>query len=496
MSGFLHKVFGTKEGDGMQPKEAVSYSIAGLGQNLICGLVGSYLVYYMTNGLLIPSVTVGFIMLAARLFDAFNDPIMGSIVDFTRSKYGKCRPYLLFMPIPIAILTVALFLPMPTDAKGHATTLGIALVTSIYIIWGIAYTIVDVPYWGLATSMTNDTNQRGVVLTVARLFCTIGGGAIALFVPLITGGFLKPFTNSDGEIAEGLEQSAAHALTKNYVWIAVVIVVLALPTFYLGFKYTKERYYSNEKPKTLGHNLKLLGKNKPLLLIILSGVLGGGKSLYIYSGIFFAQYALADVAFLGMKGVQLVTVITLSVIPGGLAASVLTPYFTKKFGKKNTYIYSHLFGAVVMFIMYFVGWRSSGALVFSLIGLILVGIPYGFGNIISYAMIADTVDYLELETGERGEGICFACQTFINKIGMALGAAFACFGLAIAKINPADASTFTLHGKNVLFLVTVLIPAVSMALTAVPLFFYKFDEKAQAEAVRRIEERKKATSNE
>ena len=108
--GFLHKLFGTRPGDDFQPKEALSYSIAGFGQNLVCGLVGSYITYYFTNALLVPAVTVGLIMLFTRLFDAFNDPIMGTIVDHTRTKYGKCRPYLKYMPIPIAIMTVLLTL--------------------------------------------------------------------------------------------------------------------------------------------------------------------------------------------------------------------------------------------------------------------------------------------------------------------------------------------------------------------------------------------------
>ncbi|NLL56073.1 MAG: MFS transporter [Clostridiales bacterium] len=493
MTALLHKIFGTDPNDteGMQPKEALSYSLAGLGQNLICGLVGSYISYYFTNGLLIAPYTVGIIMLIVRIFDAANDPIMGSIIDRTRSKHGKCRPYLLWMPIPIAISTVTLFLPLSPSATSTVWTMSI-----LYLFWSVLYTIVDVPYWGLASAMTSDTNKRGTMLTVARLFCTVGGGIISILVPNISGFWIRNYTDASGAIIKGMEADAAAALRANYWWLAIIIVIIATPTFFIGFKYTKERYYNEGDVRSLGQNLKLVFKNKPLMLIVLSGILGSGRMLYMYSGIYFAQYNLTamNVSFLGWQGTGLFTIITLSLVPGGLIASLLVPWCTKKWGKRNTFVWSHIFGAVVMFIMYFVGWRSSAGLIINLAGLVLLGIPQGFGNIISYAMIADSVDYLEWKEGERAEGICFAMQTFINKIGMAIGATISCFGLGWAGINAVDANTFTLGGNerglNIIFIVSVLIPAISMLLAAVPLFFYDFDEKKQALAVAEIAKRK------
>ncbi|MEG1529490.1 MAG: glycoside-pentoside-hexuronide (GPH):cation symporter, partial [Clostridia bacterium] len=499
MSGLVHKLFGTTPGDGnVQPKEAFAYSFAGLGQNLICGLVGSFVSYYFTNGLLMAPATVGIIMLVVRIFDALNDPIMGSIVDRTRTKHGKCRPYLMWMPIPIAIFTVLLFLPLPPSTMST-----IAIATTIYVIWSVVYTIVDVPYWGLATSMTDDTNKRGSILMVARLFCTVGAGVISLMVPQISGLWIKDYVDASGAIIKGMEGAAAAALRSNYWWLALILVVIAVPTFFIGYKFTKERYYSDSKPPTLKQNVKYLVKNKPLMLIVLSGVLGAARTLYMYSGIYVAQYNLTQVlpgGFMGMTGVGLFTLITIAVIPGGLIASLMVPWCTKKFGKKNTFIWSHIFGAVVLFIMYFCGWQKDWALIINLIGLVLVGIPQGFANIISYAMIGDTVEYLELKTGERAEGICFAMQTLINKMGMAIGAAISCFGLAWAHIDANIASTQTIAGNeaglNLFFLISVLIPAVSMLLCAIPLFFYKFNEKEQHAAIIEIAERKERVNNE
>ena len=119
----LHKLFGTTPGKGVQPKEAVAYSVTGIGQNFICTIVGSYLTVFLTDALLFGAdgvmigsmkgvMAVAWLMLATRIFDAFNDPIMGSVVDKTRTKWGKCRPYLKWMAIPIGITTILCFLPI------------------------------------------------------------------------------------------------------------------------------------------------------------------------------------------------------------------------------------------------------------------------------------------------------------------------------------------------------------------------------------------------
>ena len=166
--------------------------------------------------------------------------------------------------------------------------------------------------------------------------------------------------------------------------------------------------------------------------------------VYTYTGgLYFAKYVLNN------EG--LYSLITLLVVPGGLVASLLVPWMTKKFTKKWSYIAVHVLGAVVMFAMYFIGYDAPWKLVVCAIGLVLLGIPQGVNNIITYAMIGDTVDYLEWKTGERAEGICFAMQTFINKIGMALGAFIGVFSYSWAGINPAMSPAISEDGKGLLW---------------------------------------------
>lgn len=501
INDMLHKVYGTKPGDGLQPKEAVAYAVTGFGQNLICTIIGSYLTIFMTDALLFGSVekgdifgsitgamAVAFLMLGCRVFDALNDPIMGSIVDRTRTKWGKCRPYLKWMAIPIAVMTIICFFPF-LPAKTLST---FVIISVVYVLWSVVYTVADVPYWGLSTCMTNDTIVRGNLLTVTRLVCTLGAGIVTVGVPIITSAVTAKYkyTAADG-VAEALIGTVkpefidanANTLKWTYFICAAVFVVIAIPMFYYGFNNTKERFTSTDTPPSLGHNLKLLFKNKELLLVVLSGILGGARMVYTYTGgLYFAKYVLNN------EG--LYSLITLLVVPGGLVASLLVPWMTKKFTKKWAYIAVHVLGAVVMFAMYFIGYDAPWKLVVCAIGLVLLGIPQGVNNIITYAMIGDTVDYLEWKTGERAEGICFAMQTFINKIGMALGAFIGVFSYSWAGINPAMSPAISEEGKGLLWNILILAGALSMVGTIIPMLFYTITEKKQQQMVAEIAERK------
>ncbi len=495
-SSFLHKLFGTTPGQGVQPKEAVAYSVCGFGQNFICTIIGSYLTIFMTDALLFGAdgVTVGtatgamavaYLMLATRVFDAFNDPIMGSIVDKTRTKWGKCRPYLKWMAIPIGITTLVCFCPF---FQARSTTTFV-VISVVYVIWSMVYTVADVPYWGLSTCLTNDTEVRGKILTVSRLACTLGAGIVTVFVPVIVDAVTKKYKiqNAAGQWVldpQYIEQNAS-TLKWTYFICAAVLVVVAMPLFFYGFKNTKERFQSTEEVPSFGHNIKLLFKNKELLLLVLSGILGGARTVYTYTGgLYFAKYAL--------KNESLYSIITLLVVPGGLVASVLVPYLSKKFTKKKTYIFVHILGGITMLVMYLVGYDKPWKLIVCAIGLIILGIPQGVNNIITYAMIGDTVDYLEWKTGERAEGICFAMQTLMNKIGMAVGAFIGVFSYDWVGINPAasDGVYITAQGETMLWNLLILSGVISMFACAVPMFFYKLTEKRQKEMVAEIEERK------
>lgn len=474
---FLCKMMGTdpKKPEEMQPKEVLSYSVAGLGQNIICQLVTTFFMIYMTDVAGVSALWLAWMFLAARLFDAFNDPVMGTFVDMTKSKWGKMRPYLKFSPIPIAVLTVLLFTSFNWGPKAQ-----FAYSTVIYLMWGIAYTSVDVPYWGLSSSMTSDTEKRNTLLTIARLFCTIGSGLVSVVIPIV----------ADKKFGK-----------ENLVWIylvcAFVSVLIALPTFWIGFKNTKERFYDETSKASLKENLSLLFKNKPILIMILVGVLGGLRTIYMTTAYYYATY--------NLRSTSLASVIFLLVVPGGLAATLLTPVLSKKFGKKTIFLWSHIIGGILLVVLYFIGLQSNGTSTASQVAfyiiIILAGIPSGFSNILTYSMIADSIDYLEDKTGKRAEGICFSMQTFISKIGMALTAfvtlmVLGSFGydeIAVEDLTEdiINSAAFQEVVKGN-WMATTLLCGLSMFACAIPLFFYTFTEKRQVEAVARVLARKKA----
>ena len=600
-----HKLFGTYPGDGeMQPKEGIAYSLCGFGQNLICTIIGSYLTVFMTDAIGYGALAVALLMLFARIYDALNDPIMGSIVDRTRTPWGKCRPYLKWMAIPVSVVTILCFLPWYPNNPG-----GFAAMSIMYIIWGMVYTVCDVPYWGLNSRMSNDTFRRGNLLTIARLLCTAGAGIVTIVVPQVTsamtgdlqteinayqsivsqiqfavdsegGAIIVPdladvdgdenttedfYLNFDADrtgtfknitanygtlenfiLTEFGENSAVYSAwlaagetyaeydsellggkaytewTGNdlqtildgtlenkqtdlgyiYFIAAIICVAIGAPLFLVGFKGTKERAseLDNENVPSLKHNLSLLFKNKPLMLIVISGILGAARMVFTYTGgLYFCKYVLDSVNFIGMHGEGLYTLVTIAIVPGGLIASLLVPYLTKKIGKKQSYIWTNIAGGLALLVAFIVGisidrgdYTSTATLVIALLAIVISGIPSGLTNIVSYAMIGDTIEYLELKTGERAEGICFAMQTFINKIGMAVGAFIGVMGYYLAGVTANNPGALDASGKDVMWIMLMLVAALSFILSAIPIFFYKFNEKEQQEAVAEIKRRKEA----
>jgi|SRR5690554_135630 len=159
----------------MTKKEIASYGVAGLGQNIVYLFSSTFLAIYYTDVFKISPVIVGVLVLTARVWDACNDFIMGVIVDNTRTKWGKLRPYLLIAPIPIAILTVLTF-----TAPDLTSSLKIVYIFVTYILWGMAYTLGDVPYWGLQAAMSHDSKERTKLITFTRLMTMIGTAIVLL----------------------------------------------------------------------------------------------------------------------------------------------------------------------------------------------------------------------------------------------------------------------------------------------------------------------------
>lgn len=436
-------------------REKVFYGIGGLGENMIFALSSTFLLPFFTDVLGIGAGVAGTIFLIARIWDAINDPIMGTLVDKTKTRWGKMRPYLLFAALPVCILTILSFC-VPDIGRTQKTVYAVI----VYILWGMAFTICDIPYNGLSSTLSSSTTERTKLLSFSKILVAIGTGIPVLLVPLM----VPLFGGGDG--------------AKGYLITTILISVVGMGLFLFAFFGTKERVHTTGEKITVGKIFKTTVKNKPLLLLVSSGILASLRYLPQSAGMYFATYNLGNQAFFTILG---------AVIIGSTIFSImLTPLLLKKLSKRDLYVYSSIFGAVVAFIMYFVGYQSIPVIC---ILLFLECLPIGIFNILLPAMIADSVDYGEWKTGQRTEGVCFAGSSFIFKVTSGLTAFIT--GIVLSAVGFVEGQPTqtdeVLHG---IFLLVTILPAIGGLLCCIPMMFYKFTEDVQRQAVAEIEKRK------
>jgi Na+/melibiose symporter-like transporter len=322
-------------------------------------------------------------------------------------------------------------------------------------------------------------NERNRFLSTARIGSTIGGIVPTLLVPVLR--------NSIG-------------ITKGYFVSGLIFAVFGSMISLLAFFGTKERVEQPAKEKvSVGEVVSAYVKNKPLILLIVASVLGSAMLMAQTSGSYLATYLIKNSGVIPKGTVQ--TAMTVAIGAGMMIAMLLMPVLRKKFSLKAIYIGSALFGAAVHGVIYLVGYDNF----YLLLALLAVaGLPLGIFNVITYAMVADSVDYLEWKTGRRSEGVCFASQTFISKLTAGISTLITSFVLkavdfqeprevldaatGLMKDVPVDQSETVLSG---MFIMVTVIPMVSLALCAIPMIFNDYSgkkkEKIQKELAARRE---------
>lgn len=486
-------------------RERICFTVGAFGRSGIYTLMSMFTLVFFQNGAGLTLSQGTTIILIGRIFDAVNDPVMGMIVDRTKSKWGKMRPYLLYSPVPIAICTVLLF--TAPFADGSTAAFIWALVT--YILWGVAFTIQDVPFWGLSSVITPLESERTSFISTARLGSTFGGILPALLIPI-------------------LYQSNMGYTTGFFVG-ALIFAVLGCGLSILIFFVSKERVPKMDHTPSFKETFVVLGKDKLLILVIFASVLGStmvtanqcadyiGNYLIIqnytdFSKIFAdaAQTTLVPnvdaaaaysfpYAFTIPRG-TIVTTLTIAIGVGMVPAMAIFPMLRKKFSLKQIYIGSAIFGLIVHALCYVVfSMNITNINIFLLwVFLFLMGIPLGIYNVITYALIADAVDYMEWKTGERHEGVCFSFQTFLSKVNAAI-ATFV-FGqiLGTTDFRAVNKDLVDTAGRQIFYqqsektqimllaLVTI-VPAVGFLLTIIPMFFNDYTGKVKENAQKELE---------
>ena len=426
-------------------KERAAFAAAGAGQNMVNTLIGTFLLTYMYSsavGLSSKGVAaLGVFMTVSKIWDAVNDPVMGVIVDKTHTKFGKLRPYILITAVPIAVLTTLIF----SIPRSFGETMKLVYFGVVYLIWETFYTLCDVPYWGLASRLSNDPNERTKAIGVTRAAQMLTLGLVTLFGYQLA----KIFSGSGAQEATG----------RGWTLAALTISVLGMGLFLLAFFFTKEKNDHKDENVTLRDIFRTTVSCRPLLIVLLGSFLAFGKNMIQVAGSVFAIIVMNDENLYMYLGAM--------IIVGMLAASLLTPPITKKFGNKKAMIGSNLLSVAVFVAMYFIGYNSLAGL---MVMVLLNGLLSGVFMVTQTAMIADAVDEIKNRTGQNREGVCFSGLTFSSKIMTA--AATGVFSLVIVAVGYESGAEITQNMKDTVFMSISLIPAVSSLAACVPFFFY------------------------
>lgn len=426
--------------------ERVAYSSGLLGQNMIYNFMAMYIMFFFTDLLSIPTQAATVIVLVASLWDAINDPLMGIITDRTRTKWGKFRPYMLIGPVIIAATTFLCFINF--DMSPTAT---IIIAAISYILWGMSYTLCDIPIWAITSTVSHNADERNIMVTLGRIGGTIG-------TVIVTVGSIQIINLFGGE-----RTASAYAISAvTIAGVGAVLMILA------GIK-TKERIKPDKEVISIKQNIKTITVNKPLMalmvtLLITNLVNGVRQCVQLY----FVVYVWGDANY--------VTPVGISLVLGMLSGMIIAPVLVKKYSKKKLFYIFSVVGAVTSMVPFITDIENV------VIGLVFLGFSFactGVISIICSTMLLDAVEYSEWKLGYRGEGIIFSINTFLTKLSAAFAKGILGIGLIMMCYVENQEVTATIQtGFSSMMYV---IPAISFIVAMIPMIFYKLtDEQRKA----------------
>ena len=430
--------------------QTVAIVTAGFGQNVVLTTVTTFILVYLiqyahisTQGIAVVTA----IITAAKVLDAVSDPLVGSLIDRTRTRWGKLRPYVLFSAAPVAILTGLMFAVPATSETTQLVYFGV-----VYLLWGIAYSACDVPLWGLIGSAFGDSAARNRVVSSVRAF-----GAIALGIATLG----MPF------FAQALSFSSD---TTSAGWSRAVLIAcsLGMALYLLAFFFVREKPIAEEHARlTFRQLFGTLFRNTPLLLVLIASVVGFGRFIVQAGGAVFVVIAYDNEKYF--------TFIGAAIILGLVVASFVAPVLLKRTSGRNLAVISSIGGTVVYLAMFLVGF---GNLIAVMAFIFVSGLSLGIFSVVQATMIADAVDDVENRTGVRNDGISFATLTFVSKIMAA--ASVLVFGVFVVLAGYQDGVTVTPGMQQTIWVSITIIPAISCLLSAVPFWFYRLGGKKAA----------------
>lgn len=443
-------------------KEKVAYGLGDTASNFVWQTLAIFLAkFYIDTFGLVETAMAG-LFLFARVFDGFIDFGMGAMADRTNSKWGKFRPYILWMAVPLAIMLVLTFI-----VPGFSPTMKTVYAWVTYNVLMICYSASNIPYSALSGVMTDDPLDRTSLSSYRMVLSQIAGFTInATALPLILyfghGSYVKNYTPTVEEAAKG------------YPITMAIYAVVAVILFYICFANTKERLNPPAEQKTrLLDDLARLFKNKYWVMMFFGAALVDMTVIILRDQTFlfytenFLKYDAGATATLMSTGTF-----------GFMAGAMVTRFVVGAIGKKWGFVLSHTLLALSCYLTYFAAPENTGFVYFLRIFNSFSG---GLNAVLFFAMIADTADYSAWKFKVRTTGVVFAATTCAQKIGMGVGGAVSALIMKsvgyIPKVNlPAGAEQSAAAVKGILGMVSWM-PALGYTFVAIIFVFYGLNDK-------------------
>lgn len=413
-------------------KEKVAYIAGMYGQNMVFGILSTGLTYYYQSVIFLPALAISIISLVSRFIDAAKDPFIGSIIDSTRTKYGKCRPYLLFTPAILFIVTLAVFVNgIYSEANPLWKNVAIILSAAItFILWSFVYGAGDISLAALPSMMTGKENERNKLIANSRIAASLGIGLIGIIITPLAAVLGRYFTAKTDDINTGLQY--------GFFVVVAVIALIGCILYLAAGLYSKERITSKHNSKV--HMIEVLSimlKCKPNRMLMLSGLLRAPFSIFSIVQLTIFIY------YFGNNGatpyIKYIIAVQAFAFIGQIIAVVITPKLAEKIDKKKLFMVNNAFAAICcisIFILYLcVPHSLSNTIPFIIFVFIngLVGLFSGAISVLQPIMIIDCINYNEKCTGQRTEAIFFSGYTMIIKLSY--GIAVLIIGIVYAIVG-------------------------------------------------------------
>lgn len=391
-------------------KEKASYGLGAVGKDMVYMLSASYILYYYQDILGVSAIAMGMILMAARVFDAFNDPVMGVIVAKTRTKWGKFRPWLLMGTILNAAVLYFMFAAPPAlDGSGL-----VAYAAITYVLWGVTYTMMDIPFWSMIPAFTEGGQERESLSTLARSCAGVGSAIVTVITMKCV-----------YVLGRGNERA-------GFQWFALMIAALFVIFILITCINIKEKSTVDVDSPSVGQMFKALIENDQAMTVVISIVLIN-CSLYITSNliIYFFKYDFGGEAWYDSY--------TLFNTFGGavqiLSMMIIFPLVRKFLSAIRVFYLSFAMavgGYAVLLLLMVLNVTSITALFFP---AFLIFTAFGMLTVLTTVFLANTVDYGEWKNHRRDESVIFSMQTFVVKLASGVAALIASICLTLCNLS-------------------------------------------------------------